>query len=73
MSKTKSALEPIAPFSTTLRQSTKELLERFSKKRGAKINHIVEQALLEFIEDEMDKEVIDARELEETITWKKHA
>jgi hypothetical protein len=60
-------------FSTTLTKPTKELLERFCQKRGLRMNHLVERAILELLEDEMDKEIIEERELEETVEWKKRA
>lgn len=60
-------------FSTNLTRETKDLLERFSKARGIKINHLVEEAILEYIEDEMDKAVIADRELEEVVKWKRNA
>ena len=56
-------------FSTTLTTQTKELLERFCKSRGLRMNHVVEKAIVELIEDEMDKEIIEERELEETVEW----
>lgn len=61
----------IVNFSTTLTKSTKDLLERFCKKRGLRMNHLVERAIVELLEDEMDKEIIEERELEETVEWKK--
>ena len=60
-------------FSTHLTKETKDLLENFSKARGIKINHLVEDATLEYIEDEMDKIVIKERESEETIKWKRNS
>ena len=63
----------IVHFSTTLTKPTKELLERFCKKRGLRMNHLVERALVELLEDEMDAEIIEERELEETVEWKKRA
>lgn len=60
-------------FSTTISKETKKLVEKFCKARGLKINHLVEKALLEFIEDEMDRSIIDDRALEETVDWKKRA
>jgi hypothetical protein len=60
-------------FSTTLTKPTKELLERFCKKRGLRMNHLVERAIIELLEDEMDKEIIEERELEETVEWKQRA
>ena len=60
-------------FSTNLTKETKDLITRFSKARGIKINHLIEQAVLEYIEDEMDKAIISERELEEVIKWKANA
>ena len=60
-------------FSTNLTLNTKRLLERFAKNRGLKINHLVEKAILEYIEDEMDKAIINQREAEEIVKWKKNA
>lgn len=67
-----SRIEGISNFSTTLKTSTKDLLDRFCKKRGLRMNYIVETALLEYLEDEMDKEIIEKRELEEVVAWKRH-
>ena len=60
-------------FSTTLTKPTKDLLERFCRKRGLRMNHLVERAILELLEDEMDKAIIEQREFEETVEWKKGA
>ena len=60
-------------FSTSLSGETKNLLERFCKARGIRINYLVEQAILEYIEDEMDRAIIEERELEELVEWKKRA
>ena len=60
-------------FSTTLNRETKALLEKFCKARGMKMNHFVEQAVLEYIEDEMDRSLIMEREAEELILWKRRA
>ena len=57
------------PFSTTMLSETKKLLERFCKARGIKMNHFVEQAVLEKLEDEMDTELVRSREFEETVPW----
>ena len=59
-------------FSTNLTKETKDLLKNFSKARGIKINHLIEDATLEYIEDEMDKILIKERESEETIKWKRN-
>ena len=53
----------IVNFSTTLTKPTKNLLERFCKKRGLRMNHLIERAIIELLEDEMDKEIIEEREL----------
>ena len=63
----------IVSFSTTLTKPTKELLDRFCRRRGLRINHVVERAIIELLEDEMDKEIIEERELEPTVEWKKRA
>lgn len=66
------AVRKVASFSTTMSKSTKDLLERFCKQRGLRMNHLVEQAILEHLEDEMDRELIESRELEPLIEWKRH-
>lgn len=66
------ARNEIVNFSTTLPKETKVLLERFCKARGLRMNHIVEKAILELIEDEMDKVLIEERELEDLVEWKPH-
>ncbi len=64
--------QDIVNFSTTISKDTKDLLDRFCKVRGLRMNHIVEKAIIELIEDEMDKILIEERELEDTVEWKKH-
>ncbi len=54
-------------FSTNMNKETKELLDRFCKARGIRMNHLVEKAILEYIEDEMDRSIIEDRGLEETV------
>ena len=61
----------LVPFSTTLGDDTKRLLERFCKRRGLRQNHFVAQAILEKLEDEMDAEVIGNREFEDLVPWEK--
>ena len=55
------------PFSTTLSPQTKALLERFCEQRGIRQNHLVEEAILERLEDEMDMQTIREREFEELV------
>jgi hypothetical protein len=64
---------PAVNLSTTLTKPTKDLLDRFCQKRGLRMNHLIERAILELLEDEMDKEIIEERELEETVEWKRRA
>ena len=71
MKKLKSA--SMVSFSTTLSKETKNLLERYCEKKGVRMNHLVESAILEWIEDDMDTELIQARLQEDTVAWKKHA
>ena len=59
-------------FSTTLTKETKDLLERYCKTRGIRMNHFVETAIFEKLEDEMDSDIISKREFEETVEWKKN-
>ena len=63
----------MANLSTTLTKPTKELLERFCRQRGLRMNHLIERAILELLEDEMDREIIERRELEELVEWKRRA
>jgi hypothetical protein len=65
--------DKMVSFSTTLTAETKELLERYCRARGIRMNHFVETAILEKLEDEMDSEIIGKREFEELIAWKKKA
>ena len=63
----------IVSFSTTLSKETKSLLDRYCKKTGIRINHFLEQAILEKLEDEMDVQLIEQRQFEELVPWKKTA
>ena len=60
------------PFSTTLNKKTIRVLEQFCKAKGLKMNYVVDTALIHFLEDEMDKMIIEQRADEEFISWKKH-
>ena len=71
MKKTK--LPSMVSLSTTISAETKELLERFCEQKGLRINYLVESALLEWMEDDMDTELIKARLHEDTVAWKKNA
>ena len=58
-------------ISIDLKEDTKNLLEAFCKEKGINISDLVEEAILEHIEDEMDRLIITTREHEECIEWKK--
>ena len=60
----------IVNVSSTLTKNTKDLLERYCRSRGVRINHFLEQAILEKLEDEMDSQIIGEREFEELVPWK---
>ena len=62
----------VVNFSTTLSKEVKELLDRYCKNKGIRMNHFVESAIFEKLEDLMDSEIISHREFEETIEWKKN-
>lgn len=59
----------VVNFSTTINKELKELLERYCKSKGLRINHIVEEALINRLEDEIDTQSIHARANEELIDW----
>ena len=60
-------------ISSTLSKETKQLLDTYCKKRGVRLNHFLEEAILEKLEDEMDSQIISEREFEKLIPWKKTA
>lgn len=55
------------PFSTTIHPELKKAANLFCKKRGLKLQHLVEEALLDYLEDEMDLEACRERMNEESI------
>ncbi|MBI4236852.1 MAG: hypothetical protein HY696_00365 [Deltaproteobacteria bacterium] len=54
-------------LSTIIDTQVKEAVISFCKKRGIKLRYLIEQALLEQLEDEIDLEAYRARRDEETI------
>ena len=58
-------------LSTNIDPKLKEALTSFCKKRGLKIQHFIEKAIIEQLEDESDLEAYYARKGEETISFKK--
>ena len=59
-------------FSTTIPEEVKDLLDRYCRKRGVRINHFVETAILEKLEDEMDSEIVADRQGEPSVPWRRH-
>lgn len=45
----------------------KELVDRYCKKKRLKVNSFVEKLIIEALEEEIDLEIIEKRESEETI------
>lgn len=56
-----------ATLSTLIDPDVKKAVVQFCKRRGIKIRHLVEQALVEQLEDEMDLEAFRQRKNEDTI------
>lgn len=54
-------------FSTVIDSQVKQAITRFCKKRGLKLRYVVEQALVECLEDEIDLEAYHSRLNEETV------
>jgi len=57
-----------ATLSTIIDARVKNALVSFCKKRGIKIRYLIEQALIEQLEDEIDLEAYNERRNEETAT-----
>jgi hypothetical protein len=57
-----------ATLSTIIDARVKDAVTRFCKSRGIKVRYLVEQALIEQLEDEIDIEAFRARRDEETIS-----
>lgn len=57
-----------ATLSTIIDARVKEALVRFCKRRGIKLRYLIEQALVEQLEDEIDLEAYHARRNEETVS-----
>ena len=57
-----------AYLSTTVSAQLKEALTKFCRRRGFKINHFIEEAILEHLEDEEDLATYEVRRHEKKIT-----
>ena len=57
-----------ATLSTIIDARVKDALVRFCKRRGIKLRYLIEQAIVEQMEDEIDLEAYHARREEETVS-----
>ena len=57
-----------ATLSTVIDVRVKDAITAFCKKRGIKLRYMVEQALIEQLEDEIDLEAYRTRRTEETVS-----
>ncbi len=57
-----------ATLSTVIDARVKDALVSFCKRRGIKLRYMIEQALIEQLEDEIDLEAYEARKNEETVS-----
>ena len=57
-----------ATLSTIIDARVKDALVSFCKRRGIKLRYLIEQALVEQLEDEIDLEAYHARRNEETVS-----
>lgn len=60
-----------ATLSTIIDARVKDAITAFCKKRGVKLRYLIEQALIEQLEDEIDLEAYRARRNEETVPFEK--
>lgn len=57
-----------ATLSTIIEPSVKQALNRYCKRKGLKLRYVVEEALIERLEDEIDLEAFRRRRNEETFS-----
>ncbi len=57
-----------ATLSTVIDARVKDALVSFCKRRGIKLRYMIERALIEQLEDEIDLEAYEARKNEETVS-----
>ncbi len=58
-----------ATLSTIIDARVKEALVDFCKRRGIKLRYLIEQAVVEQLEDEIDLEAYHARRNEQTVSF----
>jgi len=61
-------LSETATLSTIIDARVKDAITSFCKRRGIKLRYLIEQALIEQLEDEIDLETYRARRDEETFS-----
>jgi len=61
-------MDETATLSTIIDSRVKEALTEFCKRRGIKMRYLIEQALIEQLEDEIDLEAYRSRRDEETFS-----
>ncbi|MBV9241088.1 MAG: hypothetical protein JO314_03680 [Acidobacteria bacterium] len=61
-------MEDTTTLSTVIDTRVKDALTRFCKRRGIKMRYLIEQALIEQLEDEIDLEAYRERRNEETFS-----
>lgn len=64
-------MSSVVTLSTNIDLKLKKALTDFCKKRGLKIQHFVEKAIVEQLEDEIDLEAYYKRKDEESISFDK--
>jgi len=62
-------MNTVVTLSTNIDSKLKKALNDFCKKKGLKIQHFVEKAIIEQLEDEVDLEAYYKRKHEETISF----
>ena len=60
-----------ATLSTVIDANVKKAITSFCKRRGIKLRYLIEQALIEQLEDEIDLEAYRARRNEKTVPFEK--
>ena len=60
-------MKQTAVLSTVIDAQVKKALTHFCRRRGLKVRHVVEEAILEQLEDEIDLVAYHARREEDTI------
>ena len=63
--------EQTVTLSTVIDARVKDAITSFCKRRGIKLRYLIEQALVEQMEDEIDLDAYHARRHEETIPFEK--